>query len=491
MTELPLLSLLILLPVFGAVLCVLTPARYIGRIMFAVLGFESLLSLLVLMLFDKTSVEPFQLLETYSWIASLNVRIALGVDGISVLFLPTSTLMLATVYGLTRARFPDSRYAALLLLLLAATHGIFTALDSILFFLCWEMTLPPLFFLISRYGGGEERQVAAMKYTLYMLAGGALILFAFILAAMGYADQMGQDLPQGLSFNLPELMQNPVTLEVQRVVFWLLLLGFATKIPLVPLHTWLPKAAHDGPAQITALLLGLKLGVYGLLRFLPALVPDALLEYQRLLAIAGALSLVYGAVIALQQTNLRGLLAYSGLSHVGLVVMGIASLNAAGMQGAVLQLFNFTLIAFSMMMLAFLLQVRRGSTELLSLGGIATVMPRFSALLVFFMLAAIGAPLTSGFPAELLLLNGNFRAHPGLGATALFGAILAAAAMLNWIRRALWGEMNAGSTAHLQDLLPVEFRIMLLYAVLVLVLGLYPSAIVDFPAASALLQSLN
>ena len=472
----PILSLLILLPLLGVVVCGLASDRATGRIMPLILALECFLAASALFMFDRTSEEGFQLLENHVWISSLNIRIMFGVDGISILFLPMTALMFTFVYRLTSHRCSGRLYAALLLILMAATMGIFSALDTMLFFLFWELTLPPLFFLISRFGEAEDRQIAAMKYTLYMLAGGAMILFAFIMTAMAYANVTGQ----GLSFNLPDLIQERMPEDVQRIVFFLLLLGFATKIPLVPLHTWLPKAAIDAPGQIAALLLGLKLGVYGLLRFLLPLVPDAVVEYQRLLAMAGAFSLVYGAVIALKQTNLRSLLAYAGLSHVGLVVMGIATLNEPGLQGAVMQLFNFTIVAFALMLLATLLHMRTGSTELLNLGGLAHTMPVFSALLVFFVLASIGAPLTSGFPAELLLLIGNFREHPGLGGTALVAAITVAAAMLNWMRRAIWGEAGKGTIRHLPDLLPAERRIMIFIAMLVLIIGLMPSLVLDY-----------
>ena len=472
----PILSLLILLPLLGAVVCGLASDRATGRIMSLILALECFLAASALFMFDTTSEQGFQLLENHVWISSLNIRIMFGVDGISILFLPMTALMFTFVYRLTSHRCSGRLYAALLLILMAATMGIFSALDTMLFFLFWELTLPPLFFLISRFGEAEERQIAAMKYTLYMLAGGAMILFAFIMTAMSYANLTGQ----GLSFNLPDLIQERMPEDVQRIVFFLLLLGFATKIPLVPLHTWLPKAAIDAPGQIAALLLGLKLGVYGLLRFLLPLVPDAVVEYQRLLAMAGAFSLVYGAVIALKQTNLRRLLAYAGLSHVGLVVMGIATLNEPGLQGAVMQLFNFTIVAFALMLLATMLHMRTGSTELLNLGGLANAMPVFSALLVFFILASIGAPLTSGFPAELLLLIGNFREHPGLGGTALVAAITVAAAMLNWMRRAIWGEAGNATIRHLPDLLPAERRIMIFIAMLVLIIGLMPSLVLDY-----------
>jgi NADH-quinone oxidoreductase subunit M len=333
---------------------------------------------------------------------------------------------------------------------------------------------------MSRFGGGADRHVAAMKYTLYMLAGGSLLLFAFIMLALGHAQNSNLPLPQGLSFSMTDWLQSGISPQLQVPVFFMFLLGFGTKIPLVPLHTWLPKAASDGPMQIVALLLGLKLGVYGLLRFMLPLLPDAVEQYQRILAISGALTLVYGGVIALQQSNLRGLLAYAGLSHVGLVIMGIATLNSQGVQGAVLQLFNFTLIAFSLMLMTNSLHQRTGSTELLHLGGIATVMPRFAVLFVLFMLASMGAPLTAGFSAELLLLIGNFKAHPGLGITALAGAVILAAAVISWSRKALWGSIKRQQNNYLQDLLPLEFRFFMLFAVLVILFGLFPQLLLDY-----------
>jgi NADH-quinone oxidoreductase subunit M len=481
----PILSLLVLLPLMGAVACGFANNRLTGRIVHLVLGFECLLSVLALILFDQGEA-GFQLVENHPWITSLNIRILLGVDGISILFLPMTALMFTFVYRLTCQSTPGRLYASLLLTLMAATMGIFTALDSILFFLFWELTLPPLFFLVSRFGSAGERLVAATKYTLYMLMGGALILFAFIYTALEYARVSGA----GLSFNIPDLMQVAMPIGSQRIVFVLLVLGFATKIPLAPLHTWLPKTASEAPAQVTALLLGLKLGVYGLLRFLFPLVPAALVEYRQVLAMAGAASLLYGAVVALKQSNLRLLLAYAGLSHVGLVVMGIASLDSAGLQGAIMQLFNFTLIAFALMLLANMLHARTGSTELLNLGGLASSMPLLSTFMIWFMLGSVAAPLTAGFPAELLLLIGNFRTHPGLGITAIAGAILVAAAMLNWVRKALWGEPVTGEACRAGDLLPAERRVLLVLGLMVLVFGLLPSLLLGYINPAILLDML-
>jgi len=485
MTTLPLLSILILLPLAGAVLCALCVPETGRRLAFAVALLELVLSLVAVAAFDP-SIPGFQLLESHAWIDGLNLQFLLGIDGISVLFLPLTALLTLVVLIHAWGLWPGQQglFASLLLVLQAATFGIFTALDTMLFFLFWELTLPPLFFLISRFGAGPERRTAAMKYTLYMLFGGAPLLFAFIMLALNHATVNAQALPAGLSFSLPELLQTPMDAALQTTVFLLLLAGFGVKAPLFPLHTWLPKTALEGPAQITAWLLGLKLGVYGLVRFLLPLTPAAVLEFQRELALLGALTLVYAGMIALRQSNLRSLLAYAGISHVGLVVMGLASLTQQGVQGALLQLYNFTLAGSALMLLAGSLQQRLGSTELLHMGGLAAVMPRLAVLLLLFALASLGAPLTSGFPAELLLLIGNFKAHPGLGISALCGAVLAAAALLHFLRQALWGPLTRPEQKYHADLQTRDYLLFLALALLVLLFGALPQLLLD-PSAAA------
>ena len=229
--------------------------------------------------------------------------------------------------------------------------------------------------------------------------------------------------------------------DLQVVIFLLLFAGFAVKAPLVPFHTWLPTTAMEAPTQLTALLIGLKLGAFGILRFAMPLTPDASVEYAWVLGIFGAITFIYAAMIAMQQTNLRRLLAYASISHVGLVIVGIATLNMQGIQGAIFQLLNFSLIASCLILIAGFIQHRLGSTELIHLGGLAKVMPRLTTFFFLFAMASIGVPGTSGFPAELLLIVGALTAHPGLGIAALLGAILGAAYMLSFIRRAFLGPV--------------------------------------------------
>ena len=355
--------------------------------------------------------------------------------------------------------------------------GIFTSLDTILFFLFWELTLLPLFFLISLWGSGANRRYAGVKYSLFMLAGGLPLLIGFVLLALHNSG--------GLSFSYIELLQGSRSKEIQVAVFFLLLVGFGVKIPLFPLHTWLPVVAQEGPATTIALLTGLKVGAYGLLRFGLPLVPEAALEFRWVLVGLGMIGVLYGAVAALSQTSLRRMLAFSSLSHVGLVVLGIAAFSPQGIQGAVFQLLNFTLIAGGLFLLTGFLHQRTGSTELLSLGGVAKSMPLLASLFFFLGMAGIGMPATSGFPAEFLLIVSVLEVHTGAGLVVLFVVILGAASFLNFYRKAFLGEVRHDIIRDAPDLKRRELGVLLLMGILVLVFGFYPQGMLNITETSS------
>lgn len=478
----PMLSLVILLPMAGAIATGMTrDLRLAKNTALAIAIIELILTLMVALIFDATHGDDFQLVEHYPWIPELNIEFLVGIDGISVLFLPMTALLtlIAIIASWHSVQHLRRFHFALLLALEGVTIGVFSALDTVLFFLFWELTLPPIFFLIGLWGIGPKRRNAAMKYTLFMLFGGVPILFAIIILAINHAAYVEGTIPQGLSFSLPVLLDTQLPDNLQTIVYILFLLGFAVKAPLVPFHTWLPTTAMEGPTQVSALLLGLKLGIYGIVRFTMPLAPSAAVEYSWVLGILGAITLIYGALIALQQTNLRRLLAYASISHVGLVIIGIASLNMQGIQGAILQLFNFTLVASSLMLIAGFIQHRLGSTEALHLGGLAKVMPRLTSFYFLFVMASIGVPGTNGFPAELLLIIGALTAHPSLGITALAGAVLSAAYMLPFTRRAFFGPINHNPVNQAQDLRPRELVITSVPALLVLWIGFFPNNIIS------------
>ncbi len=491
----PLLSFTILLPLLGAIITGITcNINLAKKITLIIASLELVLTLIALFLFNPSDGNHFQLVEHYAWIPNLNIEYLIGIDGISVLFLPMSALLtvIAIIASWNSVQHQQRFHFALLLALEGVTIGVFLALDTILFFLFWELTLPPIFFLISLWGIGPERRTAAMKYTLFMLAGGVPLLFAVIILAINHANDVGGTLSQNLSFSLPLLLETNLPDNLQPIVFTLFLLGFSVKAPFFPFHTWLPSVAMEGPTQLTSLLLGLKLGIYGILRFAIPLAPSAAVEYSWALGILGAITLIYAGLIALQQTNLRRLLAYASISHVGLIIIGISSLTIQGIQGAIFQLVNFTLISSSLMLIAGFIQHRLGSTEIRHLSGLAKVMPRLITFYFFFVLASIGLPGTSGFPAELLLIFGALTAHHSLGFTALAGAILSAAYMLSFTRKAFFGPITQNAINKVQDLRPRELAILCIPALLILVLGFSPNTLLETNqvAAEAWISSL-
>ncbi len=483
----PVLSLLIFMPLLGAISVALTPNIRLAKIIALLIAVLELLATLTVVQLFNAEIDGFQLVERYDWIPSLNIAYLIGIDGISVLFLPMSALLTFmviiaswnSVQHLTRLHF------ALLLALEGVTIGVFLALDTALFFLFWELTLPPIFFLIGLWGIGSERRSAAIKYTLFMLFGGVPLLFAIILLAVNHATAVGGSIPQDLTFSLPVLLATSLPDDLQALVFLLLLLGFAVKAPLAPFHTWLPSVAMEGPTQLTALLIGLKLGAYGIIRLAMPLAPSAAVQYSWVLGIVGAITLVYGALIALQQTNLRRLLAYASISHVGLVIVGIASLTMQGLQGAIMQLLNFTMVSGSLMLIAGFIQHRLGSTEAIHLGGLAKVMPRLTCFYFLFALASIGLPGTSGFPAELLLILSTLLSHPSIGIVALSGAILGAAYMLSFTRRAFFGPVTRTDIKQLQDLRPRELTLLSMSAVIILAVGFFPNSVLNTSRTTA------
>jgi len=474
----PLLSLLLLLFPLSVVLLLFVPLQQVRWVALASAGLSLVLSLLVVLLFDSNN-SGFQLIERYLWIPSLNVHFSLGIDGISVLFLPLTSLLFGAVIlaSWNRIHTLPRLYFSLLLLFACATLGVFVALDTIVFYFFWEMMLIPLYFLISLWGVGADRRYAATKYTLFMMVGGIPLLFAFILLATNATSGV-------YVFDYIQLLDSAKQNSNQTLIFFLLLLGFAVKMPLFPLHTWMPIVASEGPTSIVALLAGLKLGVYGLLRFIIPLAPNAAQEFQWVLIGLGTLGIIYGAVAALNQTNIRRMLAFSSISHVSLVIVGIASLSLQGLQGAVYQLLNFTLISSGLFLLTGFLHHRVGSTDRLSLGGVAKSMPILASFFFILGLASIGIPGTSGFPAEMLLIMGALNISQGIGGVALLAVILGAAYFMSTYRHAFLGTTKNTAVSDAVDLKKREVWIIFTFILLIVFGGLYPQFVLDITNAA-------
>lgn len=478
-TGFPILSLLLILFPVAIGIILLTAdqhkARWIALIT-VIIGL--LLSLIVLFNFDQ-SHSGFQFVEQTAWIPNLNIDYIVGIDGISVLFLPLTNLLFM---GIILASWNSIRsmprlFYTLMLLLQCVTLGIFISLNTILFFLFWELTLIPIYFLINYWGIGPNRRYAAVKYTLVMMAGGIPLLFGFILLAFDHASLAADS--SGLVFDYLSLLNNTLPAEYQTTIFFLLLLGFAFKAPIFPLHTWLPAIAMEGPASIAAIMTGLKLGAYGLIRFTVPLAPDAAQNFHWLLAGLGITGVLYGAVLAMSQTNLRKMLAFSSVSHVGLVILGIASFSTQGIQGAIFQVVNFTVVAGGIFILIGFLHHRTGSTELVSLGGVAKTMPLLASFFFIFGLAGMGVPGTNGFVAENLILISALETHTGAGIAALIGIVLAATYFLTIYQRAFLGPVKNNVIAEAVDLRKRELSLVIVFICIILLGGIFPNIVLD------------
>ncbi|MBF0109630.1 MAG: NADH-quinone oxidoreductase subunit M [Magnetococcales bacterium] len=482
---LPLISLLLAtFPVAAALLWSQSdPARVRLIALGAVLA-DLALSLTILGGF-QSDVAGFQWIESHPWIPSIGVHYRVGVDGISVWFLPLTSLLFTGVViaSWNRVHTLVRLYYTLILLLKTVTLGIFCALDTILFFFLWELTLVPVYLLVSLWGSGPHRRYAAVQYTLLMIASGIFLLLAFVLLAVEHARMAGGGF-SGLMFSLPDLLATPVRPGFQGLLFFLLLAGLAPKVPIVPFHVWLPTMAREGPVVMLAFMTGLKLGAYGLIRFLVPLAPAAFQEYHWLLTGLGTIGLLFGAFLALSQTNLAILLAYASISHVGLVLLGIASMNLTGLQGAVFQLINFTMISSGLYFMTGFLQHRTGSIDVANLGGLARTMPLFSSFFLFFGLAGMGVPGTSGFPAEFMMLMSILEVHTGAGFAALAAMILGAGYFLHLFRKCFLGPSRGEWDGGI-DLLRRERSLILVLSSLILLLGLAPNLVLDSMTVTA------
>ena len=474
-----LLSLLVFAPLLAAAMSCLLPARWVRVWASAALLLTLGLAMTALGAYDPDGVR-FQLLERANWITTLNAQYLLGIDGLSVLFLPATVLLFlgAVVAAWNLVGEGQHFYYGLLLALCSATLGIFCALDALLFFVFWELTLIPLYFLLARWGVTAAAAQVAARYCLLMLAGGVLLLLAFVLVAAAQPE---------LSFDLTAWLATPRTRATQWAVFLLCLIGFGLKVPLVPLHTWLPQFALAAPGSLTALLVGLKLGAYGLIRFAIPLAPDVALQLHWLLAGLGTLAVLYGAVAMLAQSNLRVALAYASVCHVGLAVLGLASYSAQGVQGAVSLLLSFSVATGGGFVLLEFLRQRTGSTDIHALGGAASSMPLLATGVLVCGLAGVGMPGTSSFPGEFLLILSALEAHTGAGMAALFGLSIAAGAFLHLYRQAFFGPCQRPAVAAAEDLRPREWAVLVALVVMIVAIGVYPDPWFDRvrPAAEA------
>ncbi|MBX4893941.1 NADH-quinone oxidoreductase subunit M [Rhizobium bangladeshense] len=473
----PLLSVIIFTPVVGA--AVLMFLRGDDAMRWTALSFTILdLALCIAMLvgFDTTT-HAMQFTETRSWVPALGINYALGIDGISTLFVFLTALLgsicvLASWVAIDRK---VKEFMICLLFMQALMLGVFCALDLFLFYVFWEAMLIPMYLIIGVWGG-EGRVYAAIKFFLYTLAGSLLFLIGVVVLYF-YG---------GRTFDILALTEQDLPFRIQSWLFFAFLIAFAVKVPMVPLHTWLPDAHVQAPTAGSIILAGvlLKMGAYGFLRFSLPMLPEASMYYSTLMLALSVLAIVYGGLLALAQDDLKKLVAYSSISHMGFVTLGIFALNLRGLEGGILQMFNHGVTTGALFLFVGLIYERTHTRSIADYGGLMKVAPVYTTFLALFTLSSMALPGTNSFVGELLVLSGGFAANMVAGSAAVLGALLGAAYLLGMYGKIALGPAGVGARLTMSDVNAREMAAILPLAVFVLWVGLYPKPFLNVIDAS-------
>ena len=466
----PWLSLLIFLPAAGAGALYLAPERHARAIALAATIVDFLLALPLWWLFDPSS-SRMQFVEHAAWITSPPIHYSLGIDGISLpLMLMTAALMpLCVLISWTSIVTRVRTFMAVLLIMETAMLGVFAALDFVLFYVFWEAMLIPMYLIIGVWGG-PNRLYAAIKFFLYTLAGSVLLLVA-ILVLYFYG---------GRTFDVLALSQVTYPAVLQQWLFLAFFAAFAVKVPMFPFHTWLPDAHVEAPTAGSVILASvlLKMGAYGFVRFSLPMLPDASQAMTPFIAALSVIAIIYGAYMALAQADLKKLIAYSSVSHMGFVTLGLFVMNQQGIEGAVLQMVNHGITTGALFLCVGIIYERTHSRLIADNVGLAKPMPRYATFLVIFALSSLGLPGTNSFVGEFLVLVGTFLWSKAAAALASLGVILAAAYLLYMVQRIVFGVALPRELPHLKDVGPREFATLVPLAALVFWIGVYPHPLV-------------
>lgn len=492
MNENNLLTYLLFTPLAGSVLILL-----FGRILFLINKKENdsavrwsgliisliafIVSLLIYFKFDTSG--EFQFVYKVSWIKSINTSYHVGIDGISILLILLTTFITPLAFLSTWKSINRNikEFTFFMLLLEAGMIGVFISLDMFMFYIFWEAMLIPMYFIIGIWGG-EQRIYASVKFFIYTMFGSLLMLIAIIWLGVYTSQFTGY-----FTTDLIELYQySPsLALNIQSYLFFAFLLSFAIKVPLFPLHTWLPDAHVQAPTAGSVILAGvlLKMGTYGIIRFCLPLFPQSTIEYAPIVSILAIIGIIYGALVAMVQTDMKKLVAYSSVSHLGFVVLGIFALTVESVQGSVLQMVNHGLSTGALFLLVGIIYERTHSRNISDYGGIVKVVPIFSIALMIAGLSSIGLPGLNGFIGEFLILTGSFRSAVlnswWFSIFACTGIILAAVYFLLMYQNVVLGEVKHPKLNGLQDLTKREILILLPIFIFILWIGIYPGTFLN------------
>ncbi len=412
------------------------------------------------------------------WVAEAGITFRLGMDGISLLMVILTNLLapLIVLSSFGKQMEPEGRYYGLVMLMLAGLNGVFMALDGLVFYIFYELALIPIYFICAIWGG-QDRIRTTLKFFIYTFTGSLFMLVALLYVYL--------QTPGIHSFAWEEL----VRVQLDPTAAWWVLLGFflafAVKMPVFPFHTWQPDTYTTAPTGGTMLLSGimLKMGVYGVIRWMAPLAPEAMHDLAPVFIVLAVIGIVYASIIAVKQTDLKRLIAYSSIAHVGLIAAGVMVWNKAGLQGGLIQMLNHGINVVGLFFVVDMIERRLGTRSLNDMGGIAKSAPKFAALFMIVMLGSVAVPLTNGFPGEFLLLNGVWNYNFWLGAVAGLTIIFSAVYMLRAYGLVVFGEANA-ETAKFEDVQTNEWIVLGVIATLVVVLGFFPGIVLQLTDGS-------
>ncbi len=481
-----LLTLMIFLPVAGACLLLfIRNADAVRRIAIAVAVAEMALCIPLLADFNSGTA-AMQFSESAEWIKDWNIYYKLGVDGISVLFVALTTLLtvISIMVSWTAIKDRVREFMIAMLVLEAAMVGVFVAMDLFLFYIFWEAMLIPMYLLIGVWGG-PNRLYAAIKFFLYTLVGSVLMLIAII--AVYFA--------AGHTFDVLTIMNHKFSHTFQMIAFFAFFTAFAVKVPMFPVHTWLPDAHVEAPTAGSIILAGIliKMGAYGFLRFSLPFFPDAAIAWTPAIMVLSVIAIIYGAYMAFAQSDFKKLIAYSSVSHMGFVTLGIFALNSQGLEGGILQMLNHGVSTGALFLAVGVIYERTHTRVIADYGGIAARVPVYATFLLIITLSSIGLPGTNGFIGEFTILLGAFLHKKVYAVIASLGIILGAGYMLWLYQRIAFGKITNPHNEHLADMNIREVAAALPLVVLVFAIGLYPNAAFSVMHASVsnLIQHVN
>lgn len=473
MVDFPILSVMTFLPLAGVLMILLIPKdqdRNVKHMALYTSLFTLAFGLYVLMGFDAAD-GGFQFTERNSWLSSLGINFHMGIDGISLFFVVLSVLLtpVCILASWTSIKTRVKEYMIAFLVLETLMIGTFTALDSILFYVFFEAVLIPMFFIIGIWGGAR-RVYASYKFFLYTLLGSVLMLIAMLTLYV----QVG-------TTDIPTLMDNPVARDLQMVLWLAFFASFAVKMPMWPVHTWLPDAHVEAPTAGSVILAGvlLKMGGYGFLRFSLPMFPEATEFFAPMVFWLSVVAIIYTSLVALVQEDMKKLIAYSSVAHMGFVTLGIFTVTQQGIDGAIFQMISHGLISAALFLCVGVVYDRLHTRELGRYGGLVNNMPKYAVLFMIFMLGSVGLPGTSGFVGEFLTLLGAYRVDTLVALFATSGVVLGAAYMLVLYRRVIFGEQVNKDAAKIPDLDMREKVMLVPLALMVVWLGVQPGFVMD------------